>query len=296
VLPIPSGSCPRILWADLCLCCLSVLCCACAVYFDPTPVFVTLQPDTYHFVTKVLDEQLEEKKNLKWTHLIPAADFYTQFVRCVFDMCLYGNSETIHDGDVLRRNAFYNQNELELVPKLLKRFTPAPHHKRLLSNLVTCAHFSIQLLDELADSNHIVLGRKRKIAQRKKKAPAAGAGDGKDGKSGDGDDIDAAGKAGGKDGNERSTDDPDENDVKGDAAQVEGAAAKSTNEEGGEEAEQKAVYRRIESDFNFDKLLASYSHPVVCSRLARAPCVPLCVARPLIVVCPSVRMHRFCLI
>ncbi len=58
------------------VCCL-VLCAA--VYFDPGPVYTTLDVPTYHFIAKKIEE-ITQLKPVPWEFVCPAADMYTQFV------------------------------------------------------------------------------------------------------------------------------------------------------------------------------------------------------------------------
>ncbi len=163
------------------------------------------------------------------------------------------------DGDVLSRNVFYDQKELDLLINLLKSYEPTRLPKRHLANVALATYYSMQLLGNL--EAHVVLGKKRRVAQRKKKPEEKK-------KPATTELLDENGQP--RDPKVRSSDDPDPEDEKKAADDAAAAAAaggdekKADGADGGDgDDKPKPVYKRRESDFDFQKLVMAYAHPQV---------------------------------
>ena len=136
------------------------------VGLDVKSISSSISFDAWKFLNSRVKGFLEDKP-LPWPHLEAAMSMYSELIRCLYDMTHMGSASTRLKADTLRRSLFYDRESVELYSKLIGGWKSSLASKAYLADLVSAAHFQMQLLKDLADGgNFTILEKRRKLVKR----------------------------------------------------------------------------------------------------------------------------------
>jgi hypothetical protein len=101
------------------------------VFFDAEPVFATVDFPAFKFLMSRVEHYMDNTPK-EWEAVAACMDMYTQVVRTIYEMSLFGDDQNKRDADVLRRNVFYDRNNVDLLVHVLKEYRPYRNNRRSL--------------------------------------------------------------------------------------------------------------------------------------------------------------------
>jgi hypothetical protein len=115
------------------------------VFFDASCILRTLELKSLRFCTDKAEAYLAQKPN-DWPGLTLSMAMYQQMVRCIYEMCSYGDPTNVRNADILRRNLFYHKETVDLIKRVQQKYEPHLFDKRHLAGLVASLHYMTKIL------------------------------------------------------------------------------------------------------------------------------------------------------
>ena len=136
--------------------------------FDPAPVMECLSLDGFTLLHSLLLSYSREKP-APVAFLASALSLYREVIHTLKSMLSLSSPEYVRVADVLRRNFYYEKEQLDVLVQLMKGWKLHLHRQALVVRLMECVHWSMEVLDEVSDSHRVLVRRKKVVRRRKER-------------------------------------------------------------------------------------------------------------------------------